>query len=139
VTGTPTKFKIEVEFLAKLRTHGPAAKLASLRSVQASIAKPARKWRGLNRANQADGFAIMSRPSQRYFDVGENDHSTTPDGTCFFVYCSGDLVIHDWDWVDFCKEVSAEKSMKPDGTRDTKTAENTYCSQAFQVELLSRN
>ena len=134
-TGRHATFKIEVAFLEKLKKFGPAAKLGSLMSVASTIADPTRCLKGLRRQNQDDGYAIMSRPSDRYFGVGPEDRGRSTDGTAFFVYCSGELVIHDWDWVDFLKDVGPDVPKKPNGSTDTKAAENQYCSQTFQVEL----
>ena len=80
----------------------------------------------------------MSRPAQRYFGVGQHDFKRADNGTAFFVYASADLVVHDWDWIDFLKELKGAGiavPKTPSDYLDLQEAENLYCAATFQVEL----
>lgn len=108
------------------------AKAGCMRSLAETLRRPLRAFRGLGRDDQDGGLALMSKPKQVFHGAGENDFQPTPPGMGFFAYCSKSLLIHDWGWVNFPKELVRAQQTAVGSQLE---AENLYCLRTFGSEL----
>lgn len=128
-TGRPATFKIAKALVDKIMAHD-ADKAGNMWHLPRTVATPSRAWRGL-RDDMPDGLAMMTRPVEIFYGVGKNEFTRAPPGMAFFAYCSGSLIIHDWGWVDFLRELRGAKTT----FTSTSDAENLYGLRSFGSEL----